>query len=272
MKLDYNIISQKISRDEWKVAFELAKEPGWPEYVSPTSNTKPTDEYPKEVAEKIIDVFYSFKSRKIHTIGNIDVFYENALNGGGMIQANYYLDIIKTRYNGKVFKKCYEWCSGPGFIGFSLLGHGLCESVCFSDVYSPAINCVKDSIKHNNSKGTAYLGSELSCLPDNEIFDLVVSNPPHFKQSADFHTNNKHDLRLNVDLNWQAHKDFFNNIKKHLAADGIVLLQENTDGSALDIFLPFINTSGLKVTDVFCNAEYSSDDNSFYYIELTHAT
>lgn len=265
-------MNEDLSIREWRLAYEQCKEPGWPKYVENLTGGTPFAEYPREVCEKVIDTFYGFKTRKIYTAGTIDVFYENALNGGGMKQAGYYLDIIKSKYKNRIFKKCYEWCSGPGFIGFSLLGHGLCKSVCFSDIYSPAIDCVKDSIAYNDCNGTAYLGKDLSCLPATEIFDLVVANPPHFKQTADFHSTSKHDIRINVDLDWQAHKDFFSNIKKNLALDGIILLQENTDGSALDVFLPFINQSGLKITDVFCNRDYCSDQNSLYYIELTHAT
>ena len=273
MHIDYNLISEKISQDEWKLAYNLAKEPGWPAYVNPTSITStPFDEYPKDIAEKIINVFYSFTSKKIFSTGSIKVFYENALYGGGIIQSSYYLDIIRSRYKDRIFKKCYEWCSGPGFIGFSLLGNKLCNSVCFSDIYKPAIDCVKDSIKYNNCTGTAYLGGELSCLPDYEIFDLVVANPPHFENPAYFHSTDKHGMRINVDLNWQAHKNFFNNIKNHLAHDGVILLQENKHGSSLDTFLPFIKDSELTVTGIFPNKEYSIDDVGLYYIELTHAT
>jgi len=263
-------MNEDLSVQEWKLVYEQCKEPGWPDYVENLSGGSPFKEYPREVCEKVIDAFYRLKTRKIYTTGSIDVFYENALNGGGIKQSSYYLDIIKSRYKNRVFKKCYEWCSGPGFIGFSLLGHGLCKSVCFSDIHGPAIDCVKDSINHNNCKGTAYLGKDLSCLPSNEIFDLVVANPPHFKLPADFHATNENDIRINVDLDWQAHKDFFRNIKKNLASNGIVLLQENTNGSALDVFLPFISQSGLRVTDVFYNRDYSTDNSSLYYIELTH--
>lgn len=63
--------------------------------------------------------------------GSIDVYFKQNLRGGGDIFGQDYLRIVKQL--GKV-NRLFEWCSGPGFIGFSLLANGMCDSLCLADI------------------------------------------------------------------------------------------------------------------------------------------
>ena len=69
----------------------------------------------------------------------LNVYYDSWMEGGGTWFGQEYIELIKQRYT-RTFEKCYEWCSGPGFIGFGILDHELCKKVCLSDIYEPAIN------------------------------------------------------------------------------------------------------------------------------------
>lgn len=194
----------------------------------------------------------------------ITVFYTMDTDGGGSSFGQDYIPVIKQQYGNKKFKKVFEWCSGPGFIGFSLLSHNMCDKLCFNDLYDPAIELIHHTAKHpdNNCSDvvSAYLLKDLSLLPAHEMFDLVVSNPPHFSKYV---SNLANKNRICSDINWESHKNFFNNIKSHLTEDGVILLQENKQGSTIQDFEKIILEAGLTITDCF-----DSILDPFYYIEI----
>ena len=197
------------------------------------------------------------------------VFYHSWMDGGGTWFGQEYVDIIRERYSGRVFERCYEWCSGPGYIGFNILDHGLCGSLCVSDVYQPAIQAVHETIKNNKLHNvSAYATGTVSQLPENEKFDLVVANPPHFLSCP----GDENYQRIAVDQNWAAHQEFFANIGQHLLPNGVILLQENQSGSMNreQDFEPFIDAAGLQITAVVDSPKYYTLDHHtrIYYIEI----
>lgn len=201
----------------------------------------------------------------------LNVYYDSWMEGGGTWFGQEYIDIVKQRYD-RVFEKCYEWCSGPGFIGFGLLDHGLCKRVCLSDIYEPAITqAVKATSGQCPRLVSSYVTGSLAAIPDHEQFDLVVSNPPHFLECP----GNENTQRIKVDQDWQAHKDFFKHIGQHLLPNGIILLQENQAGSLHreKDFEPFIYSNGLQITDCFNSPEFyePGGHTQIYYIEITLA-
>ena len=201
----------------------------------------------------------------------LNVYYDSWMEGGGTWFGQEYIELIKQRYT-RTFEKCYEWCSGPGFIGFGILDHELCKKVCLSDIYEPAINqAVKTTSGQCPRLVSAYVTGTLATIPDHEMFDLVVSNPPHFLECP----GNENTQRIKVDPNWQAHQDFFKHIGQHLLPNGIILLQENQAGSLnreLD-FEQYITDNGLKITDCFNSPKFyePGGHTQIYYIEITLA-
>lgn len=202
----------------------------------------------------------------------LSVSYTKELDGGGTNFGLEYIPILNSQYPGRVFSKCYEWCSGPGFIGFGILSAGLCNTLCLSDIHQPAIDAVNNTIEQNQLDGivTSYTTGDLALLPLTEQFDLVVSNPPHYVANRGYAT--KDEERICVDADWESHKNFFAHIRKHLLPDGVILLQENMKGSTVETFAPFIDAAGLKITDWFKSPGYFSTTGKaqIYYIELKH--
>jgi len=196
------------------------------------------------------------------------VKYDSWMDGGGTWFGQEYIKIVKQRYP-KQFQRCYEWCSGPAYIGFGLLDHGICRGLCVSDIYEPAIQRVQETIAVNQlSTVTAYAIDSVSEMPDHEQFDLVVANPPHFLECP----GDDNYQRIAVDADWQAHQDFFRYIGHHLLPGGVILLQENQAGSLRreQEFEPFIDAAGLVITDVFNSPEYYTPNHytQIYYIEI----
>jgi methylase of polypeptide subunit release factors len=194
------------------------------------------------------------------------------MDGGGTWFGQEYIEIIQQRYPNRIFDCCYEWCSGPGYIGFGILSHGLAQSLCLSDRYESAINdAVNATVIHNQLQGrvSAYVGNSLSVLPAHEQFDLVVANPPHYLECP----GDDNYQRIAVDIGWQAHQDFFRYVGQHLTDNGIILLQENQAGSlnGVEDFRPFIEQNNLKITDCFRSRKYydSNGPTQIYYIEIS---
>lgn len=199
----------------------------------------------------------------------IKVQYDSWMDGGGTWFGQEYVDVIKQRYPNRVFERCYEWCSGPAYIGFGILDHGICKSLCVSDIYADAIDKVKETIQLNKLDNVAaYSTGTVAGLPKHEKFDLVVANPPHFLSCP----GNDNYQRIAVDQDWAAHQEFFKNIGKHLLPDGIILLQENQAGSINRErdFEQFIAAAGLEITAVIDSPSHynPAQHTQIYYIEI----
>ena len=204
-------------------------------------------------------------------INTLTINYTKDYDGGGTWFGQEYLEIIKTRYPNKQFDRCYEWCSGPGFIGLSILDNNLCNSLCLSDMYAPALECAINTVKNTpyESKVSTYLTNTLAGLNATEKFDLVVGNPPHYVEYA---SDNSNQTRICRDDDWAAHLDFFKHIKSHLTDDGIILLQENQKGSTVKTFESMIDQAGLTSTDTFNSPAWFNLETGprIYYIEIKH--
>jgi tRNA1(Val) A37 N6-methylase TrmN6 len=203
----------------------------------------------------------------------IDVYYKMELDGGGTTFGQDYLPVLADKYPGGVFNRAYEWCSGPGFIGFSLLSHGVCKTLCLSDLYDPSITAAEVTINYAPNKCldqvTAYLCKDVGLIPKTEQFDLVVANPPHFNDFNGIPTNDYTGIRISKDINWRAHTNFFNNIKQYLTVDGVILLQEHIHGAKINDLQGMIEANNLKITDNFERSNVV--ETGMYYIEIKHA-
>lgn len=201
--------------------------------------------------------------------GGISVYYRSETNGGGLTFGREYVDQCQKLFPGRVFQRCFEWCSGAGFIGFSLMDFGICQNLFFTDVYRPAIECIETTIDNNpnlKDKVKGRVCGMIQSIPEQLKFDLVVSNPPHFNNGPiDFHGN-----RINVDHDWAVHKEFFLNISRYLAPGAEILLQENQCGSQqMDkTWQPWIEQGGLEVIGCYASDNwYQKDEHtSIYYL------
>jgi hypothetical protein len=105
---------------------------------------------------------------------------------------------------------------------------------------------------------TVYHSDNLSAIPIEEQWDLVVGNPPFFNNAA-FH------LRAH-DRGWHLHREFFATISRFLRSGGIIVLQENNLGSTTETFREMIETAGLAIVLVEGCAPQRTPDSRIYYI------
>jgi len=203
------------------------------------------------------------------------VFHLPETDGGGTWFGQELIEVVKERYPGRQFAHCWEWCAGPGFIGFSMLDHGICQQLLLSDIYDPAVELAKETARRAGvvDRVEALLFRDVALLPVHYQFDLIVANPPHEPYGTAIVHTADHGGRIEADPGWASHLNFFQYVKQHLAPDGVIILQENQRGSTLADFEPMIKRSGLQVLDSWPSPKHFHLDQKcqIYYIEIAHA-
>ena len=196
--------------------------------------------------------------------GGIQITYARHLDGGGSTFGQEFVPFLRSR-GMPVQPRAFEWCAGPGFIGFSLLGHGLCQTLCLADINPQAVAACRRTIEENRlaDRVSVYQSNNLADIPPSEKWNLVVSNPPHFIDDFD----EAWTLRA-YDKDWNIHRRFFATIEKFLAPDGVIVLQENGRGSTVESFRDMIEQSGLTVVFVHGGKPELTVENNFYYIGI----
>jgi SAM-dependent methyltransferase len=192
---------------------------------------------------------------------DIRVGYLPHLDGGGRGFGQDYLPVVKRLF-GKV-DRLFEFCAGPGFIGFSLLANGLCDSLCLADINPEAVEAARWTVRRNRleDRVSVYLSDGLDQIPNSERWDLVVSNPPHFKDSY-------HDSIRHYDGDWDLHLNFYKSVARFLNPGGSALIQENYEGSTEQDFLAMINQGGLMLAGSFMHKEPNARNyfDTYYFI------
>ena len=210
------------------------------------------------------------KAYRSTALGGVRVSYKPHLDGGGREFGQDFIPFLRRRGMPRQ-GRAFEWCAGPGFIGFSLLGHGLTDTLCLADINPAAVAACERTVRDNGlaDRVAIYLSDNLAALPANERFDLVVSNPPHF--ADDFAREFARGDRRAHDPGWQIHRDFFNTIVRFLNPGGVIVLQENNQGSTADTFRAMINEAGFTVTFVDGERQPRTVDPHYYYIGIMRA-
>jgi len=200
-----------------------------------------------------------FQPWRFALYGGIRVRYKDCLDGGGSSFGQEMILFLRDRGVPRQ-ARVFEWCAGPGFIGFSMLGHGLCETLCLADINPVAVTACRRTIADNGLGGSVrvYHSDNLSAIPIEEQWDLVVGNPPHFDNGA-------YHLRAN-DSGWHIHRKFFATIGRFLRPSGIIVLQENNLGSTVETFRKMIEAAGLAIVFVDCCAPHRTPASPFHYI------
>jgi hypothetical protein len=165
------------------------------------------------------------------------------MDGGGSTHYRDFLSIVERKGNSR-YTKALEWCAGPGFIGYALLGNKVCDQLVLMDKYAPAIDsCIETATANNlTDKVTTYVIDAIGKLPDTEKFDLVLGNPPHMWDRDIFLNETKKrwdangqildqdniDLleRLLLDHGQNIHKEFFKNIVNYLLPNADLFISE----------------------------------------------
>lgn len=203
-------------------------------------------------------VVRAFQPWRHVTYGDIRVSYKRYLDGGGSAFGQDYIPFLLDRGMPRQ-SRIFEWCAGPAFIGFSLLGFGLCDTLCLADVNPDAVRACRRTIGANGLKDrvSVYRSDNLDNIPETERWDLIVGNPPHFDWT-------QVGERRFADSGWNIHRRFFNTVGRFLKRGGVVLIQENNHGSTVETFRQMIEDAGFSIV-LAHNCEPKITPYSRYY-------
>ena len=161
---------------------------------------------------------------------DLSVFYEKRFDGGGTtfgFNAVTKSDIInKIQDQGDVL----EICSGPGFIGYTLLKYNKANRLVLSDINPEVRDGIETTNRFNNLKVEFIQSDCFDSMEGSNKFDTIVSNPPHFKTERPNGYRSSEEKLISLDYDMQFHKKFFESAHKFLNPNGKVVLIENCDG------------------------------------------
>jgi predicted RNA methylase len=202
------------------------------------------------------------KPRRYVTYGDIRVNYRDHLDGGGRTFGIDYLPFFHDLGMPRQ-ARVFEWCAGPGFIGFALLGHGFCDTLCLADLNPEAVEACRLTVAQNGlaERVAVYRSDNLGAIPTSERWDLVVGNPPHFSDIS------PGELRFH-DERWSLHRKFFAAIGNFLKPGGMIVLVENNHGSTAETFRGMIEDAGLCLVFVRNCEGRRTPYNRIYYIGI----
>lgn len=189
-----------------------------------------------------MELFYTpetfrFNTAKLILSTGHELIYPSHLNGGGDDQWAAFQESITLNGKSK-YTKGLEWCSGMGLLGFECLLNNICEEITFHDFYDKAIeSCIKSAKDLNlDNRIKTHLSPTVANLPENEVYDFIIGNPPHVFEKEEFVTSARNyspdisedsimqNCRLVLDSNGGIHKNFFENIRPHIHADTDIFL------------------------------------------------
>ena len=163
----------------------------------------------------------------IFTNDGLKVHYETSLDGSGSWFARSYVDWIR-KSDRPHYKRCFEWCAGPAFIGFSLLHGGVVDELVLADINPEVRPWIEKTRESNNLEFTYYESDNFKQVPEHEKFDLVVGNSPSYvgiNPENPQYEKMKNDIRAN-DQGWRIHEEFYLNVRKHLNPGADLLISE----------------------------------------------
>lgn len=190
------------------------------------------------------------------------VYDKSNLNGEGHTVGQDYIRALLELG----LKRCewiFEFCSGPGYIGYSLLANGFCDKLTLADINPEAVTIVRKTARHSKIEHLVniYQSDCLEQIPTQERWDLVVSNPPHFIPRGPQDTNIKA-----FDPDWSIHRRFYSQVKQFMKPGGLVVMMENSKGSEVDIFKPMIEVGGGKFVTWKPGVDICGKSNIMYYV------
>lgn len=164
------------------------------------------------------------------TYPDLKVFFTSDIDGGGRIMGPLFPERLKEVFPGRKFKRCFEWCAGPGFIGYTLLKAGICDELVLADVNPKSVAFSRYTARFNGLEKTVtvYQSDNLNSIPSTEKFDLVVGNPPWFFYRSGIAAS----LSLRGDdPEYALHTAFLLRIADYLNPNGALLLTEGAPSS-----------------------------------------
>jgi hypothetical protein len=191
----------------------------------------------------------------------IAVFDRPEQHKGGLAFGRDFPRVLNELGIGRCRRLC-EFCAGPGYIGYSLLATGWCQSLALAEIDPSAVASARQTAAYNRleDRVSVYESDVLDAIPGAERWNLVVANPPHFLPDPD-----QANSPLRFDQDWRVHRQFYGSIKNHLEPNGTVVMVENAAGSDPDLFAAMIRAGGGEERLRHPGTDIHGTPNGLYY-------
>ena len=146
--------------------------------------------------------------------------------------------------------KILDICCGVGIVGLTIFSKlkekAIIKEIVFADINIFNLNSLQRTLKINNLEHFLgktiryYLSNALINIPNNEKFDIIVSNPPHYLGAEESKTLLSPRELGTYDIGWSFHDSFYKHCHNYLAEHGEVWFLENGSVAKESDFLPFI--------------------------------
>lgn len=206
----------------------------------------------------------------VHVPG-IDVRGRTDLSGGGPGYIDGYFRALLGIDGAVPCKRVFEFCSGPGYIGYALLGAGFCEELTLADVNPESVELARRTAVENGvaDRVATYVADALDGIASEERWDLVVGNPPHFlpeQPPAQLPHGLDTTSIIYFDPDWEVHRKFYLRVREFMRPGGLVVMLEDGTGSTAEDFLEMIRDGGGEFVGASPELDVRGNETDNYYV------
>lgn len=201
----------------------------------------------------------------------VDVLGRSDLSGGGPgFVAGYFRRLLELD-RAVPCDHAFEFCAGPGYIGYSLLGAGFCRRLTLADVNPESVEIARRTAAENRveDRVSVYVADALDGIPQEERWDLVVGNPPHYlpeRPPQELPRGPDTTSIVYFDPDWAVHRRFYTRVKEHMKPGGLVVMLEDGDGSSPEDFLEMIAEGGGEFVSSAPELDVHGRPTAHYYV------
>jgi SAM-dependent methyltransferase len=172
----------------------------------------------------------------VAVFNGVVVFDRPELHGGGLTDGQGFLRALHT-FGIAPCARLFEFCSGPGYIGYYLLANGYCRTLALADINADAIRAAKATARFNGLDRlvAAYVSDALDSIPADERWDVVVGIPPWSLGKG---------ALLCHDPGYELHRRFYAEVKRFMRPGGRIVLMEGSSDCDPSVFPSMIAAGG----------------------------
>lgn len=190
------------------------------------------------------------------------VFDREDLNGGGLWYAQDFSRAMLHFGIGKC-ERIFDFCAGPGYIGYYLFASGYCRTLALADINPQATDVARHTAHYNGIEDVVkvYTSDVLDQIPPTEKWDLVVANSPVVPGSEVNSTN-----IIDYDISGTLHRRFYASVKQFMNPGGLILTLHTRCDSSPEYFRPLIEAGGGRVVDSLIRKDFRGNESDRYYL------